>query len=205
MAYFRRDDNRSGGGNRSYGSGGDRGFGGGNRRSFGGGDRGPREMHKAICSNCGRECEVPFRPTGEKPVYCSDCFEKFGRDERPNRRFDDRPQRRPDFTPREQGPQNNDQFRELNAKLDRIIGLLQPKTISKPEIKTEHIEAEELLKIPEESIIDKIPAAKKKAKNPSYAPALAKAVAGKKATAGKTKKEETKQTPEKSTEEKPVV
>jgi CxxC-x17-CxxC domain-containing protein len=42
---------------------------------FGGGyDRGPREMFPATCSKCGRETEVPFRPTNGKPVYCSDCF-----------------------------------------------------------------------------------------------------------------------------------
>jgi len=35
-------------------------------------------MHKAICDECGRECEVPFEPTGDKPVYCSECFEKRG-------------------------------------------------------------------------------------------------------------------------------
>jgi CxxC-x17-CxxC domain-containing protein len=46
--------------------------GGGGGRSFGGGTR---EMHPATCSGCGRECQVPFRPTGEKPVYCSDCFQ----------------------------------------------------------------------------------------------------------------------------------
>ncbi len=33
-------------------------------------------MHKAVCSNCGRDCEVPFRPSGDKPVFCSDCFDK---------------------------------------------------------------------------------------------------------------------------------
>ena len=55
----------------SYSSGGDGGGGGG-----GGGyrDRGPREMFSATCSNCGREAQVPFRPTSGKPVYCSDCF-----------------------------------------------------------------------------------------------------------------------------------
>ena len=37
-------------------------------------DRGPREMFSATCSNCGREAQVPFRPTSGKPVYCSDCF-----------------------------------------------------------------------------------------------------------------------------------
>jgi len=50
------------------------------RRSF---DRGPREMHKAICSDCGQECEVPFKPTEGRPVYCRECFEKH----RPPRRY----------------------------------------------------------------------------------------------------------------------
>ncbi len=52
--------------------GGFRGGGGGFRRSFGG----PREMHKATCSDCGQECEVPFKPIEGKPVYCRDCFMK---------------------------------------------------------------------------------------------------------------------------------
>ncbi len=46
-------------------------FGGGQRRDFG-----PREMHKAICSDCGKECEVPFKPAEGKPVYCRDCYQK---------------------------------------------------------------------------------------------------------------------------------
>jgi CxxC-x17-CxxC domain-containing protein len=29
----------------------------------------------AICSNCGKKCQVPFRPDGEKPVYCKECFD----------------------------------------------------------------------------------------------------------------------------------
>ena len=37
---------------------------------------GPREMHKAICSDCKKECEVPFKPTEGKPVYCKDCYSK---------------------------------------------------------------------------------------------------------------------------------
>ncbi len=37
---------------------------------------GPREMCKATCSDCGNECEVPFKPTEGKPVYCRDCFSK---------------------------------------------------------------------------------------------------------------------------------
>jgi CxxC-x17-CxxC domain-containing protein len=31
-------------------------------------------MFAATCSKCGKETEVPFRPTNGKPVYCSDCF-----------------------------------------------------------------------------------------------------------------------------------
>ena len=57
-------------------SGGGYSSGGGGYSSGGGGyDRGPREMFSATCSSCGREAQVPFRPSGEKPVYCSDCFQ----------------------------------------------------------------------------------------------------------------------------------
>lgn len=35
-----------------------------------------RTLHKAICADCRKECEVPFRPTGGRPVYCKDCFSK---------------------------------------------------------------------------------------------------------------------------------
>lgn len=40
----------------------------------GGYSRGEREMFPAICARCGKETMVPFRPSGEKPVYCKDCF-----------------------------------------------------------------------------------------------------------------------------------
>ena len=39
-------------------------------------DRGPREMHKATCSDCGQETEVPFKPIEGRPVYCRECFQK---------------------------------------------------------------------------------------------------------------------------------
>jgi CxxC-x17-CxxC domain-containing protein len=51
---------------------------GGNRR-FGGSrgfDRGPREMHSAVCAECKQKCEVPFKPTEGKPVFCKECFMK---------------------------------------------------------------------------------------------------------------------------------
>lgn len=37
-------------------------------------DRGPVTMHHAVCDQCGKDCEVPFRPSGDKPVYCNECF-----------------------------------------------------------------------------------------------------------------------------------
>ena len=37
-------------------------------------DSGPREMHKATCAECGKECEVPFKPSGDRPVYCRECY-----------------------------------------------------------------------------------------------------------------------------------
>lgn len=44
----------------------------------GGGNRtggGQREFHSAICAGCGQEARVPFKPRGDRPVYCSACFQ----------------------------------------------------------------------------------------------------------------------------------
>jgi CxxC-x17-CxxC domain-containing protein len=43
---------------------------------YGGGyERPRREMFPAVCSQCGKDTRVPFQPRGDKPVYCSECFE----------------------------------------------------------------------------------------------------------------------------------
>ncbi len=63
-----------GGGRDSYGGGGG-GYGGGGGGYGGGGRGGAREMYTTTCSSCGREAQVPFVPRGDKPVYCSDCFQ----------------------------------------------------------------------------------------------------------------------------------
>ncbi|HVC32967.1 MAG TPA: zinc-ribbon domain containing protein [Chloroflexota bacterium] len=55
------------GGSDSQGMGSDGGF----RR-----ERTQREMHPAVCSQCGKDTLVPFLPRGDKPVYCSSCFEQ---------------------------------------------------------------------------------------------------------------------------------
>jgi len=59
-----------------YDSGDDSQGGYGRSGGRGGYSSGPREMCKAVCSDCGQECEVPFKPTEGRPVYCHDCFQK---------------------------------------------------------------------------------------------------------------------------------
>ena len=51
---------------------------GGGYGSYGSGGGGAREMFTATCSACGQEARVPFQPSGDKPVYCSNCFTQRG-------------------------------------------------------------------------------------------------------------------------------
>lgn len=115
----------------NYNKGGFRGgFKGGNR-----GDRGPVTMHSAICSSCGKPCEVPFRPTGEKPVYCRDCFAgrgAMGGDR--SQRKDPRtfPQNTSHNTQPNSGSQptvgNSEMKKQLdamNVKIDKLISIVQ--------------------------------------------------------------------------------
>jgi CxxC-x17-CxxC domain-containing protein len=40
-------------------------------------DRGSeRKMYPIVCADCGKEAEVPFKPDGDRPVYCRDCYQK---------------------------------------------------------------------------------------------------------------------------------
>lgn len=93
-----------------------------------GGERRDIEMHDATCSECQKSCQVPFRPTGEKPVYCRDCFgSKGGRsDERaPRRDYGDRGAR-PSFGGSASG--NDDikrQIEGMNAKLDKLADAIE--------------------------------------------------------------------------------
>ncbi len=43
----------------------------GGRRTNGG----RREMHGAICAECGAHTQVPFEPRNDRPIYCSDCYQ----------------------------------------------------------------------------------------------------------------------------------
>jgi len=66
----------NGGGYASSSMSGGGGYGASSGGGYGGGgySRGPREMFDAVCARCGKDTQVPFRPTGARPVYCSDCF-----------------------------------------------------------------------------------------------------------------------------------
>jgi CxxC-x17-CxxC domain-containing protein len=155
--YYRhmKDFKRGGGFNRGGDRGGNRfggdrgGFGGGNR--FGGdrgGDRGGRggfgdrpTMHKTTCSECGKMAEVPFKPNGDKPVLCSDCFGGARGGDRP--RTNDRGDRRGGdrdrgFGNKDRAPQGGgvdlgklkDDVASLHKKMDAIMTLLGGTTVS---------------------------------------------------------------------------
>lgn len=138
MGNFGRDRRGGGGGGRDFGR---RDFGGnrGGRGGFGGGfdrDAGHREMFSAVCSNCGKDCQVPFRPSNGKPVYCSDCFEKMNGGRENSRR----PERDNFRSPAPSFDQNKAQIDAINAKLDKILNILSPAPVVKEaEVKEEKV------------------------------------------------------------------
>lgn len=140
--------NRGGfGGNRGGGNrfgGGDRG----GRPSFRREDRGPVTMTQVTCDECKKPCEVPFRPTAGKPVYCNDCFRSQGsanRDRAPRRDFNDRPQApRPSFggnVSNEGGNDTKKQLELLNSKMDKLISSIENLAQSKSGSKTEVVKS----------------------------------------------------------------
>lgn len=110
MGNFNRDRRPSGG--RSFG-----------RRGFN--DRGgDRPMHKTICSKCGKECEVPFIPSGSRPVFCRDCFQNNRASDPRRSNFEDKGNSQIN---RPAQPQYGEQLEALNTKLDKILRILEPK------------------------------------------------------------------------------
>ena len=76
---------------------------------------------EVTCSKCGKQCLVPFKPTGSKPVYCSSCFsEQSGTSPRGNFESRDRP-----ASTNNQSSISPEQFNQLNAKLDKILEILE--------------------------------------------------------------------------------
>ena len=33
-----------------------------------------RELFTTTCAKCGKEAKVPFQPSNDRPVYCSECY-----------------------------------------------------------------------------------------------------------------------------------
>ncbi len=54
--------------------GGSRGGYGGGGGGGGGYGRSERQLYDAVCAACGVSTQVPFRPSGDRPVYCRECF-----------------------------------------------------------------------------------------------------------------------------------
>lgn len=101
---------------------------------FGKTNDGP-QMFKATCVKCKSPCEVPFKPTGRKPVLCHDCFKSSDQGARAPRfdRFDsNRDDRRGSFgkpsfrdKPRDSGNEEViKQLKALNEKMDELIELI---------------------------------------------------------------------------------
>jgi CxxC-x17-CxxC domain-containing protein len=91
-------------------------------RSFGGGnsfrDRKKIEKFDAVCTKCKSKCQVPFKPTGSKPVLCSKCFSAQGN-------------KHPGYNGGNKrgssGGISFSQFKELESKVDKILSLLEEK------------------------------------------------------------------------------
>ncbi|MBS3097474.1 hypothetical protein J4209_01615 [Candidatus Woesearchaeota archaeon] len=67
-----------------------------------------RTMHETTCDECGNRCEVPFKPTEGKPVYCDDCFKKKEHSGSGNRTG-----------------QSAKELEQINKKLDKIMRALK--------------------------------------------------------------------------------
>lgn len=125
------------------------------RRDFGRSDYQEKRMFHATCANCGRDCEVPFKPRGDKPVYCKDCFRK----QRDNREGGGNSYSAPQTNA---GPQLNDQFAKLNAKLDKVLSMLNPVEPKKEQKAQPEIEKPIAKKTPAKKVVLKKKAVRKK-------------------------------------------
>ena len=146
---------RGGFGGRSGGRDGGRpGFSPRGRGGFGDRDRGSVTMYQATCDQCGRPCEVPFRPVEGRPVYCTACFgnKREGGDGRDGNRFvqksfnDSKTITRTDFggfVGRENGDEVRKQLELLNGKMDRLVKAMEmmasPAPAAKPVVAEEKV------------------------------------------------------------------
>jgi CxxC-x17-CxxC domain-containing protein len=158
MNNFKGGFKGSTGGGQKFGGkkkfGGDNKYDGGQRRESRN-DGGSTEMFSATCSECQKKCDVPFKPSQDKPVYCSACFgmKKSGNELRGSEGHRGQRERKPfgngkvnngpAFSSAPAGPtaQNilelKQQVSALEVKLNKILDLLNP---AKPAVKTAVVE-----------------------------------------------------------------
>ncbi|MGV8151230.1 MAG: CxxC-x17-CxxC domain-containing protein [Candidatus Woesearchaeota archaeon] len=91
------------------------------------------QLHHAICDKCGRDCDIPFKPTGGKPIYCRSCF-RANDSEKPSKQNNNYDKRRPnnytesrDRFEQRGTPQSvtAEDIEKINKKLDKIIKALK--------------------------------------------------------------------------------
>jgi CxxC-x17-CxxC domain-containing protein len=95
------------------------------------------ELHEVTCDKCGMKCDIPFKPTNNKPVYCRSCFRKeSGSESRGGDRFESRNKDRFESKPKfeEFKPHNessistsnvsSEDLDKINKKLDKIMKAL---------------------------------------------------------------------------------
>jgi len=149
------------------------------RKNFGGGDSRKFSLHDAVCDKCGKNCQVPFRPSGDRPIFCSECFERKdgGGDRNRFNRNDSRGGRNSDNRGANRPPQQSnmadqaisrlvEKIATLNTRLDTIIDLLsstRQKKLDSTEKKTE--KKVKKIKKPKSKKADKVTKEKKKTKN----------------------------------------
>ena len=90
-------------------------------------------LHRATCSTCGQNCEVPFRPSEDRPVFCKNCFDKNDTSAKGGR-FDKRDGGSRSFsTSNTPDPRIDDlkkQIESLSYKVEKLIKMLQPAAIA---------------------------------------------------------------------------
>lgn len=105
-----------------------------------------REMFEAVCAECGESCKVPFMPRSDKPIYCSNCFEKKGNGNSDNRRSNF-------LNVTDNGTKNyKKELEMINAKLDKILKILIPVTPLEKAEKSEKVEVEETSEVKKKKV-----------------------------------------------------
>ncbi|MEI6378920.1 MAG: CxxC-x17-CxxC domain-containing protein [Candidatus Falkowbacteria bacterium] len=144
MKTFKKDSKPRGGrGGKDFGKGRDSG-----KKSFGGGARKfpkkseERVMFNAVCSACGINCGVPFKPSEKRPVLCKGCFKKQGGSEGlagavEKSGFQSKSSY---IAPIAVGRQDTALLESLNDKMDEILELLRPAIVWEDEPQQEELE-----------------------------------------------------------------